>query len=189
MADCEKTYAVQFTISVLTGAYAHKYSVIWYNAGRLEALFAQAQSSLKGLAADTKRSEFDAYETFQALMKVLKYVVKHRADSICTGIECARDGGKELCSVVKDEDDAGAFELRAYGNAGICVRNGVESSFESMHGKGGDYHAVISTFEAAFKDDLMNMANLCEETMAKDARLIAQTVPNDTPAPAPLFQL
>ena len=189
MSHCEKTYAVQFTISVLTGAYAHKYSVIWYNAGRLEALFSQAQSSLKGLAADTKRSEFDAYETFQALMKVLKYVVKHRADPICTGIECVHDGDKSLCSAVSDEDDAGAFELRAYGAAGTCVRNGAESTFESMQGKNGEYRAVVSTFEAAFKDDLMNMANLCEETMAKDARLIAQTVPNDTPAPAPLFQL
>jgi hypothetical protein len=35
----------------------------------------------------------------------------------------------------------------------------------------------------------MNLSNLCEDAMAKGGRLVAQTVPNDTPAPAPLFQL
>ena len=189
MAQFEKTYSVQFTISVLTGAYAHKYSVIWYNAARFEALFSLAQSSLKGLAADTKHSEFDAYETFQALMKVLKFLVKHREAPICTGIECCANGEKVLCASVKDKDEVGEFELRAYGETAVCVRDGVSSAFETMHGEAGEYRAVMSNFEGAFKDDLMNMANLCEETMAKDARLIAQTVPNDTPAPAPLFQL
>ncbi len=189
MAGCEKTYSVQYTISVLTGAYAHKYSVILYNAGRFEALFAQAQCGLKGLAADTKRSEFDAYETFQALMKVLKFVVKNRDRAFCSGIECEADGEKMTYSAVSDEDEHGHFDLRAYGETGICVRDGIETPFESIDGKSGRYRALISSFEATFKDDLMNMANLCEETMAKDARLIAQTVPNDTPAPAPLFQL
>ena len=189
MAGCEKTYAVQYTISVLTGSYAHKYSVILYNAGRFEALFAMSQCGLKGLAADTKRSEFDAYETFQALMKVLKFVVKNRDRAFCAGIEREADGEKTLYSAVSDADEQGEFSLRAYGESGICVRDGIETPFETIEGKSGHYRAMVASFEATFKDDLMNMANLCEETMAKDARLIAQTVPNDTPAPPPLFQL
>lgn len=117
------TYAVQYTISTLSGAYAQKYSVIFYDAKRFEDLFEERAPGLKGLASEMEHGEFDAFETFQKLMKLLK-------------------------SIAKDK--------------------------EKM---------------AEFKDDNMNLLNLCEETMAKDARLIGQTVPNDTPAPAPLFQL
>ena len=189
MAEFKETYSVQYTISVLTGAYAQKYSVILYNAGRFEALFEMAQSSLKGIAADTKHAEFDAYETFQALMKVLKFLKKNSDKTICTAIERTDANGTVSLMSCKDADDAGDFELRAYGETGICVRNGESAAFETIKGAKGSYRAVCKSYLDAFKDDLMNMANLAEETMAKDARLIAQPVPNDTPAPAPLFQL
>jgi len=39
-----------------------------------------------------------------------------------------------------------------------------------------------------FKDDLMNLLNLCEETMAKDARIVAAEVSRDAAGSAPLVQ-
>ena len=179
-------YAVQYTISVLTGRYAQKYSVIIYDAARLEGLLKAAQSPLAGIAADGPRRDYDPYECFQGLMKMLKKEAKR---SFCTAIIREKDGVQERATSFDDADESGDFHVEALGFAGICKRNGEESSFEVMSGKNGTYRAEMSTVMAVFKDELMNLLNLCEETMAKDARLIAQTVPNDTPAPAPLFQL
>lgn len=179
-------YAVQYTISVLEGAYAQKYSVVIYDAGRLEGFLAASQSSLLGLAANKERREYDAYEVFQSLMKLLK---KEYKKPFCTAVVCEKDGTKTRGVSFDDEDADGAFTVRAYGFSGICRRNEAETSFESMSGKNGVYTAEMSTVADVFKEDLMGLLNLCEETMAKDGRLVARVVPNDTPKPAPLFQL
>ena len=119
------TYAIQYTISVLSGQYAQKYSVIWYDAQRFVDLFDQYAPDIKDLAANPGdgKPQFDPYVIFQTLMKALKTMAKKKHDM------------------------------------------------------------------APFKDDVMNMLNLCEEAMAKDGKLVAHLVPNDTPAPPPLFRL
>ena len=179
-------YAVQYTISVLTGRYAQKYSVIIYDAARLEGLLKAAQSPLAGIAADAPRRDYDPFECFQGLMKMLK---KDAKKSFCTAIIREQNGEQTRAVSFEDEDDNGKFHLEALGFKGICKRGDDVAEFEQITGKNGTYRAEMSTVLAVFKDELMNLLNLCEETMAKDARLMAQTVPNDTPAPAPLFQL
>lgn len=182
-------YAVQYSISSFTGAYAHKYSVIIYDAGRLEGLFRASGSSLAGFAAKGERREYDPFECFQGLMKLLKQLKKDSKRSFCVAIERTCDNISERGISFHDTDDDGEFELRALGFTGICVRNGIESSFETITGKAGTYRAELSTVLKVFNDELLSLVNLCEDTMMKDARLIAQVVPNDTPAPPPLFQL
>ncbi|MBO5752448.1 MAG: hypothetical protein J6S69_01990 [Proteobacteria bacterium] len=182
-------YAVQYSISSFTGAYAHKYSVIIYDAGRLEALFRAMGSSLVGFAAKAERREYDPFECFQGLMKLLKQLKKDSKRSFCVAIERTDDETSERALSFCDEDEAGGFEVRALGFKGICVRSGVESEFETMTGKKGTYRAELSTVLKVFNEELLSLVNLCEDTMMKDARLIAQVVPNDTPAPPPLFQL
>ena len=179
-------YAVQYTISVLEGAYAQKYSVVIYDAARLEGFLKAAGSSLASLAADAPRRDYDGYECFQSLMKLLK---KEGKRSFCTSIIRTLDGVEERGCTFSDEDEQGNFVVDAYGFSGICRRGDEKSAFETMTGKNGVYRAELSTVLKVFKDDLMNLLNLCEETMAKDARLVARTVPMDTPKPAPLFQL
>lgn len=179
-------YAVQYTISVLEGAYAQKYSVVIYDAARLEGFLKAAGSPLAGLAADAERRDYDGYDCFQSLMKLLK---KEGKRSFCTSIVRTHDGVEERGSSFTDEDDAGAFTVEAYGFSGICRRGVENASFETMTGKQGVYRAELTTVLAVFKDELMNLLNLCEEAMAKDGRLIARTVPMSTPKPAPLFQL
>lgn len=179
-------YAVQYTISVLDGAYAQKYSVVIYDAARLEGFLNAAKSPLAGLAADAPRRDYDGYDCFQSLMKLLK---KEGKRTFCTSIVRECEGKEERGCVFSDSDEAGAFSVEAYGFSGTCRRGEELSSFETMTGKLGVYRPELSTVMDVFKDDLMNLLNLCEEAMAKDGRLIARTVPMDTPKPAPLFQL
>lgn len=179
-------YAVQYTISVLEGAYALKYSVVIYDAGRLEGLLKATNSNLVGLAANTKRHDYDPFDCFQGLMKILKKDVKR---TFCTSIIKTSNGEQERGTSFCDEDEKGSFVVEAYGLKGICRRGDDVQEFEEIEGKSGRYSAELSTVLKVFKEDLMNLMNLCEETIAKNARLVAQVVPNDTPKPAPLFQL
>ena len=179
-------YAVQYTISTLTGRYAQKYSVIIYDAARLEGLLKAAESPLAGLAADAPRRDYDPFDCFQGLMKMLK---KDAKKPFCTAIVREKDGVQTRAISFDDADESGTFHVEALGFSGVCTREGVSGPFEEMRGKEGVYRPEMSNVLAVFKAELENLLNLCEETMAKDARLIAQTVPNDTPAPPPLFQL
>jgi hypothetical protein len=122
-------------------------------------------------------------------MKLLKQLKKDSKRSFCVAIERTDDETSERALSFCDEDESGGFEVRALGFKGICVRGGVESEFETMTGKKGTYRAELSTVLKVFNEELLSLVNLCEDTMMKDARLIAQVVPNDTPAPPPLFQL
>ena len=79
--------------------------------------------------------------------------------------------------------------MEAYGFGGMLRRGDAVSVFEEIRGRNGVYRAECVSVLKAFKSDLMNLLNLCEEGMAKDSKIVAQVVPNDTPAPAPLFQL
>ena len=179
-------YAVQYTISVLSGAYAQKYSVIIYDAARLEGLFAAADSPLAGFASDSARREYDPCDCFGGLMKLLK---KEFKKSFCTAIIRTSEGQEERGISFSDSDAEGAFEVRAHGFKGICRRGDSVFDFDEMPGERGVYRAEYSTVLKVFKDELMNLSNLCEDAMAKGGMIVAQTVPNDTPAPAPLFQL
>ena len=179
-------YAVQYTISVLEGAYAQKYSVVIYDAGRLEGLLKSTGSKLVGLAANAPRREFDPFDCFQGLMKILKKDMKR---SFCTAIVKVDGDSESRADSFTDEDENGPFSLHAYGFKGICIRNGEASEFEEITAKSATYRAELSTIMNVFKDDLINLLNLCEDTMAKGAQLVAQVVPNNTPKPAPLIQL
>ena len=179
-------YAVQYTISVLTGAYAQKYSVVVYDAARLAGLLRAAGAKHADLADDAGTRDYDAYECFQALMGVIK---KYSKKQFCTAIEWEHDGVTEAGTSFCDEDDAGPFEVRAYGFKGTCVRGEERTQFTEMAGRRGTYRAVCGKVIELFKTDLENLLNLCEETLAKDGRLLVRTVPNDTPAPQPLFRL
>ncbi len=182
-------YAVQYSISSFTGAYAHKYSVIIYDAGRLEGLFKLMGSSLVGFAARGERRSYDPFECFQGLMKLLKQLKKDQSRCFCLSVVRESDGVTTRGISFEDVDAEGAFEVRAFGASGICVRGGVETSFSEMTGQGGVYRAEVLPILKIFNDELLSLVNLCEDTMMKDAKVIAQVVPNDTPAPPPLFQL
>lgn len=181
------TYAVQYTISSLYGGYAQKYSVVLYDAARFEALFATFAPELLGFSADAARREYDPFETFQGLMKILKKFKVQGNKPFCDAI--LRESDSMRAASFADSDATGEFVVRAYGATGICVRGDVETPFDTITGSQDSYRAEFTTWLGAFKDDLMSLLNLCEETIAKDARLVAQTVPNDTPKPAPLIQI
>lgn len=182
-------YAVQYSISSFTGAYAHKYSVIIYDAGRLEGLFHFMGSSLVGFAERGERRSYDPFECFQGLMKLLKQLKKDPSRCFCVSV--IRESGGETVrgASFSDEDSEGAFEVRAFGSEGICERAGVLTSFSEMVGYGGVYRAEVLPILKIFNEELLSLVNLCEDTMMKDAKVIVQVVPNDTPAPPPLFQL
>lgn len=181
------SYAVQFTISSLSGVYAQKYSVVLHDAVRFEVLFERFKLDLvRGLCADAPERQYDPFVVFNLLMKALKKLAKHSNEPFCTAIERESDGA--LASSFDDVDDDGAVELKAFGPSGICSKNGVETPFESLTVHGDTYHAKVSTLVEAFKGDLMNLMNICEETIAKNAKLIARTVDNSTPIPARLVQ-
>ncbi|MBR4985588.1 MAG: hypothetical protein IKY83_07610 [Proteobacteria bacterium] len=179
-------YAVQYTLGVLTGAYARKYSVIIYDAARLEGFLRAEASPLAGIAVDGSRREFDPYECFQGVMKMLKRDGKKQ---FCTAIVRTDEAGETRGIRFEDADDAGAFSVEAYGFGGVIRRGDVAEAFETVQGQKASYRAECASVLSVFKEELMNLLNLCEEGMAKDSKIIAQTVPNDTPAPAPLFQL
>lgn len=181
------SYAVQFTISSLSGAYAQKYSVVLTNAARFEALFERFKiASLKGLCADAPERQYDPFDVFTQLMKVFKKLALRGNEPFCSAIRRESDGA--LAPSFDDDDGDSAIELRAFGRTGICLKNGVATPFESMATSGDAYHAQISTLVGAFKNDLMNLMNICEETIAKNAKIIAKTVDNSTPIPARLVQ-
>ena len=180
-------YAVQYTISVLTGAYAQKYSVVVYDAARMAGLLRAAECPIATLADDAPKRDYEPYECFQALMKIIK---KYAKKSFCTSIErISPDGSSVSDSSFADEDDKGPFVVQAYGFKGLCLRGDNRESFSEIQGKSGTYRAICSKVLDVFRSDLENLLNLCEETIAKDGRLLVQTVPNDTPAPLPLFRL
>ena len=185
------TYSKQYSISTLSGVYAQKYSVTVDDAGRLDALLglAKAAPCLDGFAAKGGPRQFDGYDAFNALMKVLKYVMKDSRRMFCTKIVAVTPEGEREGVSFADSDDDGDFEVRAYDRTGIVIRGGESSAFEEIKGKGGTYKAVLEPMAAIFKDDLMNLLNICEETMAKNANIIANEVCADAPKAAPLFQL
>lgn len=183
------SYAVQYTIDVLSGAYAQKYSVVWYDAARFVDLFAKVGGMPEAFAGDAARREYDGFVCFGALMKILKHVVAQKKVAFCEAIVRTQGEACERGSVFCDEDEAGPFEVRAYGATGRVWRGGEETAFEEMEGRRGTYRAVMTTVIRCYKDDLMNMLNLCEEAMAANGRIVAETVPMDTPAPEPLFRL
>ena len=185
------TYAKQYSISSLTGVYAQKYSVTIDDAARLDALLllANASPSLAGFAARGEEARYDGYEAFNALMKVLKYVMKDPRRTFCTKIVAVTPDGEREGISFSDSDDMGDFEVRAYGRTGMVVRGGEACPFEEMTGRGGTYRAVLEPMSRVFKDDLMNLLNICEETMAKNADIVAKEVCSDAPKAAPLFQL
>ena len=182
---------IQYTISVLSGAYAKKYSVIFFHVKRMKYMFERYAPELKPLVdlTENQKAEFDPYLVFQAIMKLLKFLNKHKTLMFCEAIEKSSDGTTILGDAFDDEDESGAFHVRAYGESGISETDGEESTFDIRHGKTATYRAILKPVLTIFKDDLMNMLNLCEETMAKDGKLIACFVPDDTIPPAPLFQL
>ena len=182
---------IQYTISVLSGAYAQKYSVIFFHAQRMKSMFQRYAPELNPLVSltENQKAEFDPYPTFQAIMKLLKFLSKHKNLMFCEAIEKSSDDVTTTGDAFDDEDDAGAFHVRAYGESGIIETDGGESTFDLHHGKNANYRAILKPVMTVFKDDLMNMLNLCEETMAKDGKLVARLVPDDTLPPAPLFQL
>ena len=184
-------YNIQYTISVLSGAYAQKYSVVIFHAQRMKNMFERYAPELKDLVAlnDNQKAEFDPYMVFQAIMKLMKYLAKHRNLMFCDAIEKSADRLVTVGDEFEDENDSGVFHVRAYGESGILETDGRESSFEILNGKNASYRAIIKPVLTLFKDDLMNMLNLCEETMAKDGKLVARQVPDDIVPPAPLFQL
>lgn len=181
------SHAVQFTISALTGAYAQKYSVVLTDAERFEALFARFKAAdLADFCADGPERRYDPFVAFGRLMKVLKKLARHGAEPFCKAIERASDGKTALRF---DIDDGGErVALLACGRTGICRCEGVEKTFESIELGGETYRAQIATLGDVFKNDLMNLMNICEETIAKNAMLIAKTVDNSTPVPARLVQ-
>lgn len=179
-------YAVQYTISVLTGAYALKYSVVIYHAARFAGLLKATDSELVDLADDAPKRDYDPYVCFQALMKMIR---KYAKKSFCTAIERRQGDRVETAPQFDDEDEMGAFTVRAYGFKGMCERQGECTHFDEITGKNGTYVAKYEKVMEHFRKDLENLLNLSEETMAKDARLVVETVPNDTPAPQPLFRL
>ncbi len=179
-------YSIQYTIGVLTGAYAQKYSVIIYDAARLEGLLKAVSSPLCVIASEGGRREFDPFECFNGLMKLLKREGKKQ---FCQSIVRVDAAGETRGARFEDEDEEGAFAVEAYGFGGMLRRGDAVSVFEEIRGRNGVYRAECVSVLKAFKSDLMNLLNLCEEGMAKDSKIVAQVVPNDTPAPAPLFQL
>ena len=88
-------YSIQYTIGVLTGAYAQKYSVIIYDAARLEGLLKAVSSPLYVIASEGGRREFDPFECFNGLMKLLK-----------------REGKKQFCQSIVRVDAAGRRAAR-----------------------------------------------------------------------------
>lgn len=181
------TYAVQYTISALSGNYALKYSVVLHRAEKFEALFKIFDSPLAGFAANAPKREYDPFETFQALMKILKKFKTRGAHPFCNAVIRESDGKKS--ESFRDKNERGEFTLTAYGSEGLCTQNGRVFPFQTMHAETETYRAEIVSLLEAFKEDLMALLNLCEETISKDAKIIAQTVPNDTPKPAPLIQI
>ena len=184
-------YTIRYTISSLTGAYALKYSVSVHDAARLEGLLAlaKAPACLDGFASGGEVRRYDGFEAFNALMKILKYVMKNPERTFCTAIESDTGSEKTRGEAFEDEDAAGRFEVRAYGKKGVLIRDGERSDFEEIRGNKACYRAIVEPMKDVFKTDLENLLNLCEETIAKDAAIIATQVSNDAPEAAPLFQL
>ncbi|MCL2325906.1 MAG: hypothetical protein FWC40_05335 [Proteobacteria bacterium] len=184
-------YSVQYTISTLTGGYAQKYSVTIREAERLASLLrlARVDASLEDFASGGERREYDPFLCFHGLMKVLKYAAKDGRRTFCTGIAFEPlEGGVSSGACFEDSDEAGAFVVKAYGERGMVFRDGVGEVFDVMRGALGSYRAVLLPMRDVFKDDLMNLLNLCEETMAKDARIVAAEVSSDAAGSAPLVQ-
>ena len=193
MIENHESINIQYTISVLSGAYAQKYSIIFYSKQRtcLEKLFERYAPELKTLVQlkDGEKAEFDPYMIFQSVMKMLKYFSKHKKLTFCSHIEKTSGDSVETGDFFEDKDENGDFNVRAFEESGITTDANGEASFEVRKGENGSYRAVVVPVMDLVKDDLMGMLNLCEEAMAKNGNLVASVVPADTPAPAPLFRL
>ena len=185
------TYSKQYTISTLSGVYAQKYSVTVEDAGRLDALLSLAKAApcLDGFAGKGGPRQYDGYDAFNALMKVLKYVMKDPNRTMCTEIVAVTPDGEKRGVSFSDSDESGTFEVRALGKTGQIVRGEGTSTFEEIKGCGATYRAILEPMSRVFKEDLMNLLNICEETMAKNASIIANEVASNVPKAAPLFQL
>ncbi|MFA5623766.1 MAG: hypothetical protein WC966_01730 [Bradymonadales bacterium] len=188
-------YAAKYTISALSGAYAEKYAVVIKDAQRLDALLGQYAVG-KGIEALAKHESegrhFDAYACFMQLMKVLKFIAKDKPNvKFYTGIRRVSASGEENASVFKDKDADGDYELRALGREAVLIRNGESEAWdgERFAGSNGEYYATYASMKDVFFDDIRNLLNLCEESMAKNASIVLSIVSNDVAIPPPLFQL
>lgn len=187
-------YATKYTISTLSGAYAEKYAVLCRNAQWLDALLNQNPigKGIEDLASrDAAGKHFDAYEIFMRLMKVAQWVARIKPKSpFYTGIAKVEDGKTETAVSFTDEDEKGPFTITAIGNKVQIERAGEEEEWDGdIKGKNAEYKAQSDTVSSLFYEDLRNLLNLCEESLAKNASIILHVVGNDAPTPPPLFHL
>ena len=126
------TYSKQYSISTLSGVYAQKYSVTVDHAERLDALLRLIKSSAVSgwFCCQGGPRQFDGYDALNALMKVLKYVMKDPRRTFLYEDHCcdAEEEEKSGASFA-DSDDAGEFEVRAYDKTGLVIRGAESSAF------------------------------------------------------------
>ena len=185
------SHNIQYTISTLSGAYAQKYSVTIHEAQRLEAVLSlvDKQGALAGFATAIDTCSFEPFAAFNGLMRLLKYLAKFPKKSFCTHIEREKAGQISEGLSFEDSDAEGDFEVLALSYKGFLKRGSETSNFEEHQGNEAKYRAISSPLVELFKEDLMNLLNLCEETMAKDAQILAKRVSPHAPTALPLFQL
>ncbi len=184
-------YTIRYTISSLSGVYALKYSVCIHDAARLAALLplSKAPVEMDGFASGGAVRQYDAFAAFNALMKVLKYVMRDPKRTFCTAIEAVSGESSSRAESFEDADAQGAFKVQAMGLTGVIIRGEDRQKFEEIQGEKALYRAIVEPMRDVFKADLENLLNLCEEALAKDAAVVATQVQNDAPEAAPLFQL
>lgn len=185
------SHSIQYTISTLSGAYAQKYSVTIHDAQRLEAFIAlvDKREHLAGFATAKDRLSFDPFTSFNALMTLLRYLSRFPNKSFCTHIERELEGQLSEALRFEDSDVDGDFELLALSFKGRLRRGSKTTDFVEHQGVTAKYKVITLPLVELFKEDIMNLLNLCEEAMAKDAQILIKRVSSSAPTAPPLFQL
>lgn len=190
-------YSVKYTIGCLTGFYADKYSVLLEDAQYLDR-FLKNQPGFRSIAelaaGENEPVDFDGSKTFMKIMKLLKIVTKDRANDVFfMNILCEGDGGTITGDTFQDENEQGPFALQIGAYDITLTQNGTQQVIHdpafTITGKKGTYRCQTDTVVHLFKEKLMNLANLCEEAMAKESVILARRAKEGEKGGIVLFHL
>lgn len=189
-------YSVKLTIEGLWGPFAEKYSCTISDAHHVHRLLQQlgGRAAQGPVVISARGHDSTPFEPFQLISRFIQYLGKIAAKQpnrrFFTGVrfEPAEGEPGEWTERLEGSDAAGAFAVDAWGTRAFVMRGDEEvkdltaEAAPVFEVEGGRYVCQFGSFKDLFKPTFVRLVEMCEESIAKNAKLIASEIPHQKSA-------
>ncbi len=186
-----ESYQIKLTINGLYGEFAEKYACLIKDAHVLNRYFEESGSKasegpIRLLRREGKPARYEPTALFARLMRLLRRVsLEHAQRRFYTGVrfEPVLGAPSPWQGVMSGVDAQGDFAIEAFGLRASLLRAGVLAQDLSLLDvpqweiEGGRYVVRWDSLKNLFKEDLVALITVCEESMAKGEDLLATVLP------------